>query len=219
MPILLVVGVYLGGQALDAGFLSPNIVGSKIGLHPVWLIFSLFVFSYLFGFVGALVAVPLAAAIAVLMRFALTVYLKSPVYQGDMRRPTCCATPIVSIASACTMTRRSQPTAKQLVLELPHRQALGAEDFLVSRSNAAAVEHGRRLAVVGASRGRWSRAPRARARRHLAHVWQLRSGARSDRRRRISRTMRSAMLSKARRARGRGHRSRRSRTSRRCSTC
>jgi len=82
VPILLVAGVYLAGQALDAGFLSPNIVGSKIGLHPVWLIFSLFVFSYLFGFVGALVAVPLAAAIAVLMRFALSVYLKSQVYQG-----------------------------------------------------------------------------------------------------------------------------------------
>jgi len=82
VPILLVAGVYLGGQALDAGFLSPNIVGSKIGLHPVWLIFSLFVFSYLFGFVGALVAVPLAAAIAVLIRFALSVYLKSQVYQG-----------------------------------------------------------------------------------------------------------------------------------------
>ena len=56
---------------LDAGFLSPKIVGSKIGLHPVWLIFSLFVFSYLFGFVGVLVAVPIAAAIGVLVRFAL----------------------------------------------------------------------------------------------------------------------------------------------------
>jgi predicted PurR-regulated permease PerM len=82
VPILLVIGIYLGGQGLDAGFLSPNIVGSKIGLHPVWLIFSLFVFSYLFGFVGAIVAVPLAAAIAVLMRFALSVYLGSPVYQA-----------------------------------------------------------------------------------------------------------------------------------------
>ncbi len=82
LPILLVVGVYLAGQALDAGFLSPTIVGSKIGLHPVWLIFALFVFSYLFGLVGTLVAVPLAAALGVLIRFALDVYLKSPVYQG-----------------------------------------------------------------------------------------------------------------------------------------
>lgn len=82
VPILLVVGVFLGAQAIDAGFLSPTIVGSKIGLHPVWLIFALFVFSYLFGIVGTLVAVPLAAALGVLIRFALGVYLKSPVYQG-----------------------------------------------------------------------------------------------------------------------------------------
>ena len=44
-PILLVGGVFLGGQALDAALLSPQIVGSKIGLHPVWLIFSLLVFA------------------------------------------------------------------------------------------------------------------------------------------------------------------------------
>ncbi|MFA5948919.1 MAG: AI-2E family transporter [Hyphomicrobium sp.] len=79
---LLVAGIFLAGQGLDAGFLSPQIVGSKIGLHPVWLIFSLFVFSYLLGFVGALIAVPLAAAMGVLIRFALSVYLESPVYQG-----------------------------------------------------------------------------------------------------------------------------------------
>jgi predicted PurR-regulated permease PerM len=72
---------------LDAGFLSPNIVGSKIGLHPVWLIFSLFVFSYLFGFVGVLVAVPIAAAVGVLVRFALSVYLASDVYRGAEAAP------------------------------------------------------------------------------------------------------------------------------------
>ncbi|MCC7253393.1 AI-2E family transporter [Hyphomicrobium sp.] len=82
VPILLVIGVFLAAQAIDAGFLSPTIVGSKIGLHPVWLIFALFVFSYLFGIVGTLVAVPLAAALGVVIRFALDVYLKSPVYQG-----------------------------------------------------------------------------------------------------------------------------------------
>jgi predicted PurR-regulated permease PerM len=79
---LLVLGVFAAGQALDAGFLSPNIVGSKIGLHPVWLIFALFAFSYLFGFVGTLIAVPVAAALAVLIRFALSAYLQSPVYKG-----------------------------------------------------------------------------------------------------------------------------------------
>jgi predicted PurR-regulated permease PerM len=83
VPILIVVGIFAGAQVLDAGFLSPNIVGSKIGLHPVWLIFSLFVFSYLFGIVGVLVAVPIAAAIGVLVRFALNAYLASGVYQGE----------------------------------------------------------------------------------------------------------------------------------------
>lgn len=82
LPILLVVGVFVVAQALDAGFLSPTIVGSKIGLHPVWLIFALFAFSYLFGIVGTLIAVPLAAALGVLIRFVIDVYLNSPVYQG-----------------------------------------------------------------------------------------------------------------------------------------
>ncbi len=88
VPILIVVGVFAGAQVLDAGFLSPNIVGSKIGLHPVWLIFSLFVFSYLFGFVGVLVAVPIAAAVGVLVRFAVSVYLASGVYRGEQTTPT-----------------------------------------------------------------------------------------------------------------------------------
>jgi predicted PurR-regulated permease PerM len=83
LPILGVVAVFLAGQAFDAGFLSPNIVGSKIGLHPVWLIFALFVFAYLFGLVGMLLAVPVAAAIAVLVRFGLDVYLRSSVYRGE----------------------------------------------------------------------------------------------------------------------------------------
>ncbi|MGD9783046.1 MAG: AI-2E family transporter [Hyphomicrobiaceae bacterium] len=82
LPLALVVATFLAGQGLDAGFLGPKIVGSKIGLHPVWLIFSLFVFSYLFGFVGMLVAVPVAAAVGVLVRFAIRVYLSSPLYDS-----------------------------------------------------------------------------------------------------------------------------------------
>ena len=74
--------VFATGQVLDAAFLSPKIVGSRIGLHPVWLLFALFVFSYLFGFVGVLVAVPVAAACGVLVRFGLDAYLKSEVYTG-----------------------------------------------------------------------------------------------------------------------------------------
>jgi predicted PurR-regulated permease PerM len=87
VPILIVAGIFVGAQVLDAGFLSPNIVGSKIGLHPVWLIFSLFVFSYLFGFVGVLVAVPIAAAVGVLVRFSLNLYLESDLYRGEPQLP------------------------------------------------------------------------------------------------------------------------------------
>jgi predicted PurR-regulated permease PerM len=80
--VMLVPGVFLAGQALDAAVLSPQVVGSKIGLHPVWLIFALLSFSYLFGFVGLLVAVPVGAAIGVLVRFALQSYLRSSMYSG-----------------------------------------------------------------------------------------------------------------------------------------
>lgn len=82
LPLIKVLAVFATGQALDSGLLSPRVVGPKVGLHPVWLIFALFVFAYLFGFVGVLVAVPVAAAIAVLVRFALEVYLSSSIYIG-----------------------------------------------------------------------------------------------------------------------------------------
>jgi len=62
--------------------LAPKLVGSIIGLHPLWLMFSLFAFGYLFGFVGILLAVPLAAAAGVLVRFALRQYLASSLYSG-----------------------------------------------------------------------------------------------------------------------------------------
>jgi predicted PurR-regulated permease PerM len=84
VPLAKALGVLVAGIAIDAAFLSPRFVGGKIGLHPVWLIFALFVFSYLFGFVGTLVAVPLSAAIAVLVRFAVEVYLDSAVYKGTV---------------------------------------------------------------------------------------------------------------------------------------
>jgi predicted PurR-regulated permease PerM len=66
-------------------------VGSSIGLHPVWLMFALFAFGYVFGFVGLLLAVPLAAAAGVLVRFALKQYLASKLYRGvprEMPTPT-----------------------------------------------------------------------------------------------------------------------------------
>ncbi|MCA3556382.1 AI-2E family transporter [Aestuariivirga sp.] len=78
----LVVGVFAVGQFLEGNFLSPKLVGKSIGLHPVWLMFALFAFGYAFGFVGLLLAVPMAAAAGVLVRFALRQYLASRLYLG-----------------------------------------------------------------------------------------------------------------------------------------
>ena len=80
--IAMVVGVFLVGQVLEGYVLSPKLVGAKVGLHPVWMMFSLIAFGYLFGFVGLLIAIPLAATIGVLLRFALRKYLESPIYTG-----------------------------------------------------------------------------------------------------------------------------------------
>jgi len=70
-PFLLLLAIFLVGQSLADYALAPYLVGSKVHLNPVWLMFALFSFGYLFGFVGLLLAVPLAASMGVLLRFAL----------------------------------------------------------------------------------------------------------------------------------------------------
>jgi len=80
--IALVAGIFMAGQFVEGNFLTPKLVGNSVGLHPVWLLLALSVFGALFGFVGMLVAVPLAAAIGVLARFATEEYLKGRLYQG-----------------------------------------------------------------------------------------------------------------------------------------
>ena len=82
-PIVIVLCIFFVGQFLEGYVLAPKLVGESVGLHPVWLMFALFAFGYLFGFVGLLIAVPLAAVIGVLARFALRRYLESPFYTGE----------------------------------------------------------------------------------------------------------------------------------------
>lgn len=82
LSIGMVAGIFALGQVIEGNVLTPKLVGSSVGLHPVWLILSLSVFGTLFGFVGMLVAVPLAAAIGVLVRFGMTQYRQSLLYQG-----------------------------------------------------------------------------------------------------------------------------------------
>jgi predicted PurR-regulated permease PerM len=74
--------VFFAGQFIEGNILQPKLVGSSVGLHPVWLMFALFAFGAMFGFVGLLVAVPAAAMVGVLVRFVLSRYLDSDMYYG-----------------------------------------------------------------------------------------------------------------------------------------
>lgn len=78
-----VLAIFAVGQFLEGNVLQPKLVGNNVGLHPVWLMFALFAFGYLFGFVGMLIAVPAAAMIGVLIRFALNQYMTSALYTGE----------------------------------------------------------------------------------------------------------------------------------------
>ncbi len=80
--ILLVAAIFQLGQMIEGNILTPKLVGSSVGLHPVTLIFALSAFGALFGFVGLLVAVPVAAALGVLVRFAVEQYKNSRLYRG-----------------------------------------------------------------------------------------------------------------------------------------
>ncbi len=80
--IALVAVIFFGGQMVEGNILTPNLVGSSVGLHPVWLLFALSAFGAMFGFVGLLVAVPVAAAIGVLLRYGVGRYTDSRLYKG-----------------------------------------------------------------------------------------------------------------------------------------
>ena len=80
--IVLVAVIFQVGQMVEGNILTPKLVGSSVGLHPVWLIFALSAFGTLFGFVGMLVAVPVAAAIGVLVRFGIDRYKQGLLYRG-----------------------------------------------------------------------------------------------------------------------------------------
>jgi predicted PurR-regulated permease PerM len=73
--IPVVAGIFLAGQAIADYVLAPYLIASRVHLNPVWVMFAIAAFGYLFGFVGLLIAVPLAAAIGVVIRFTLREHL------------------------------------------------------------------------------------------------------------------------------------------------
>lgn len=80
--VAIVLGIFVFGQIVEGNFLSPKLVGDRVKLHAVWIIFALLAGAALLGFVGVLLAVPVAAIVGVLGRFALQRYLESPLYTG-----------------------------------------------------------------------------------------------------------------------------------------
>jgi predicted PurR-regulated permease PerM len=78
--VLIVYGI---GQVLEGVFLTPFLVGERVGLHPLAVIFALLAFSQLFGFVGVLLALPASAALLVGLREVRKLYLSSHFYQGE----------------------------------------------------------------------------------------------------------------------------------------
>jgi predicted PurR-regulated permease PerM len=80
--IAAVAGVFIVGQMIEGNVLHPVLIGDRVGLHPVWIMFALLAGGSLFGFVGILVSVPLFAVIGVLARFALERYRESYLYRA-----------------------------------------------------------------------------------------------------------------------------------------
>jgi predicted PurR-regulated permease PerM len=82
-PIAMVAAVFAAGQVLEGNFLTPKLVGDRVNLHAVWIMFALLAGGAMFGFIGILLAVPVAAVIGVLVRFSLMQYRSSALYLGS----------------------------------------------------------------------------------------------------------------------------------------
>jgi predicted PurR-regulated permease PerM len=83
--VAIVAGVFFAGQMIEGNFLTPKLVGDRVNLHPVWILFALLAGGALFGFIGILIAVPVAAVIGVLVRFTIMQYRRSALYAGASR--------------------------------------------------------------------------------------------------------------------------------------
>jgi predicted PurR-regulated permease PerM len=87
VSIGVIAGIFAAGQFLEGNIITPRLMGNSVGLHPLWLLFALSAFGAVFGFVGMLVAVPVAAALGVLTRFGIAQYMQSRLYQGISAQP------------------------------------------------------------------------------------------------------------------------------------
>ena len=85
--IAIIAGIFAFGQFIEGNFITPKLIGDKVGLHPLWIIFALLAGGSLLGLVGMFLAVPVAAIISVLVSFAILKYKLSPYYQTEPPPP------------------------------------------------------------------------------------------------------------------------------------
>lgn len=110
LQIGIIAAIFAVGQFVEGNILTPRLVGKSVGLHPVWLLLALSAFGSVFGFVGMLIAVPVAASIGVLIRFAMEQYRASLLYQGKAGLPA--STPSFTSAADVPKPRRSRKPAR-----------------------------------------------------------------------------------------------------------
>ena len=118
----LVLGIYLIGQFLEANILYPKLVGQSININPVWLMFALFAFALLFGFVGLLLAVPLAAISGVLTRFAIQKYQASSLYLGTDDGLVLTAAPVGGPVDGVTLVATDTAASATVAKPTPPRR-------------------------------------------------------------------------------------------------
>jgi predicted PurR-regulated permease PerM len=99
LDVSIVAAIFIIGQVIEGNFITPKLVGDKVGLHPVWIIFGMMAGATMFGFLGILLAIPITAVIGVLVRFSLSLYLKSSFYKS--------AKPKKSAAKKATKTAKA----------------------------------------------------------------------------------------------------------------
>ncbi|MEZ5814821.1 MAG: AI-2E family transporter [Alphaproteobacteria bacterium] len=108
--VAIIAGIFFAGQLIEGNILSPKIVGDSVGLHPLWVFFALLAGGSLFGILGMLLAVPVAAVAGVLLAFAIAQYKRSPYYGGETeKRP----------AKSRPPKKRKKPKKKTKTAPLP----------------------------------------------------------------------------------------------------
>ena len=136
-----VVAIFVIGQTLEGNVLVPKLVGSSVGLHPVWLLFALSAFGSIFGFVGMLVAVPVAAALGVIFRFMVGHYTDSVLYKGEVAADpgamTMTATRMVPVEVTVELKDSAARVPTEIVVKpAPRRAAAKAADKPTGKPSA-----------------------------------------------------------------------------------